>query len=214
MGALASKRDRHHLFLDPAKPLSTCSAADCAGCPVQRSLHCHFAGRDLARFMAVSVPPFVVGGTGIVLFNAWLLVPWAALFIGYFGFVEIRVMCSHCPHYAEPGRSLQCWANYGSPKLWRSRPGPMSAAETAVFFVGLGVLAGYPLVVLALGGEWLLIGLLALAVAVMAGFMAPNMCNQCMNSACPLNRVDPAVRADFLARNPTVAAAWGPRVRA
>jgi hypothetical protein len=45
--------------------------------------------------------------------NGWMLIPWLILIIGYFGFVEIRVMRSHCPHYAEEGGSLKCWANYG-----------------------------------------------------------------------------------------------------
>jgi hypothetical protein len=49
---------------------------------------------------------------------------------GCFGLLEIRVMCSHCPHYAEAGRLLKCWANYGSPKLWAYRPGPMCRMET------------------------------------------------------------------------------------
>ncbi|GAJ20475.1 unnamed protein product, partial [marine sediment metagenome] len=25
--------------------------------------------------------------------------------------------------------TLKCWANYGSPKLWKYRPGPMSLNE-------------------------------------------------------------------------------------
>jgi hypothetical protein len=35
------------------------------------------------------------------------------------------------------------------------------------------------------------------------------LCSQCMNFACPLNRVDEATRRAFWARNPRVARAWG-----
>jgi hypothetical protein len=197
------------LFLDPQRPLSTCSSADCHDCPLQSRLQCHFRGRDLVQFLAIASPPFIVGGIGIARVNAWLLIPWLGLLVGYFGFIEIRVMCSHCPHYAEPGtKALQCWANYGSPKLWTYRPGPMSAGEKAVFFGGLALVAGYPLASLAISMQWLFLVLLVTLAAVMATAMHTRMCSRCMNFACPLNHVEPSVRAEFFARNPVVAQAW------
>ena len=60
----------------------------------------------------------------------WMTVFTIALCVGFFGFIETRVLCSHCPHYAEEGASLRCWANYGSPKLFKYRPGPMSTTST------------------------------------------------------------------------------------
>jgi hypothetical protein len=77
--------------------------------------------------------------------NGWLLIPWLTMIIGYFGFIEIRVMCSHCPHYAESDSSLKCWANYGSPKIWKYRPEPMSFIEKAIFLGGFAIIWGYPL---------------------------------------------------------------------
>lgn len=197
------------MFLDPKKPLSTCSSANCEGCPVKSQLHCHFQGKDLARFLAIAFPVFIVGGAGITRLNAWLLIPWVVLCLSYFGFIEIRVMCSHCPHYAEPGtKSLQCWANYGSPKLWKYRPGPMSRAENIVFFVGLAVIAAYPLAFLLVGAQWLLLILFLGTLVGFGGVLNSQLCTHCMNFACPLNRVKPEVRALFFARNPVVAEAW------
>ncbi|MBN2118757.1 MAG: hypothetical protein JW730_19465 [Anaerolineales bacterium] len=197
------------LFLDPKRPLSTCSSTDCQDCPVRDHLQCHFCGKDLVQFLFIALPPFIVGGMGIVHLNGWYLVPWFVLCLSYFGFVEIRVMCSHCPHYAEPGtKSLQCWANYGSPKLWKYRPGPMSAGEKRVFFVGLVLIAGYPLAFLVLGMQWLLLALFLVLVVVMGAAMHTLMCKHCMNFACPLNNVDQKIRADFFKRNPVVARAW------
>ena len=198
-----------NLFLDPKRPLSTCSSANCEGCPVQSRLQCHFHGKDLAQFLAIAFPPFIVGGIGIAQVNAWLLIPWIGLILSYFGFVEIRVMCSHCPHYAEPGtKSLQCWANYGSPKLWKYRPGPMTRNEKSIFFVGLVLIAGYPLVFLLVTAQWLLLACFILLVIGMGTAMSTRMCTQCMNFACPLNRVEPGVRMLFFVRNPVVAEAW------
>jgi hypothetical protein len=207
----------NRLFLDPRKPLATCSVESCRECPLSGCLECHFNGRQLARFFLFAVPPFLLGGAGIARMNAWLLLPWIAVCLGYFLLVEIRVMCSHCPHYAEPGtRSLQCWANYGAPKLWAYRPGPMSRAETAVFYGGLIVVAAYPAAFLLAGAQWLMLALFTASVAGMGTLMALTMCARCMNFACPLNRIDRRTRALFFARNPVVARAWrfeGPGVR-
>jgi hypothetical protein len=196
-------------FLDPDKPLATCAAEHCDDCSVRERLHCHFAGRDLAHFLIVVSPAFLVGGAGIYHVGAWWLVPWLAIALGYFGLVEIRVMCSHCPHYAEPGRFLQCWANHGSPKLWRYRPGPMSGVEKAVFWTGLVAVAGYPLVFLLIGMQWLLLALFVLSLAAAGTVMKTQMCSQCICFACPLNGVQGEVRQRFFQRNPSVAEAWG-----
>ena len=197
------------LFLDPNKPLSTCSVDNCRGCPVRSSLVCHFGGRDLARFFLFALPPFILGGAGIARINGWLLIPWISVCLGYFLLVEIRVMCSHCPHYAEPGtRSLQCWANYGAPKFWAYRPGPMSRAETAIFYGGLVPIAGFPAAFLIAGSQWLLLALFAASAAGLGALMTLTMCSHCMNFACPLNRVDKQTRDLFFARNPVVAEAW------
>lgn len=197
------------MFLDPCKPLSTCSSADCTACPLQDHLQCHFGGRELLRFFGIAIPSFILGGIGIAWVNAWLLLPWIGLVITCFGLIEIRVMCSHCPHYAEPdGRSLQCWANYGSPKLWKYNPGPMTRGEKLVFFAGLVVIAGYPLAFLIGAAQWLLLALFGVTVAVMANLMGRLMCAHCMNFACPFNQVDRTTRALFFARNLAVARAW------
>ena len=196
-------------FLDPNKPIATCTAGTCEGCPVGETLHCHFTRRDLVQFLLMVAPAFAVGAAGIWAVNAWFLLGWLGLSMGYFLLLEIRVMCSHCPHYAEEGGTLQCWANYGAPRLWKYRPGPMSHWETFWFFAGgLAVLA-YPVVFLVLGAQWLQLGLFALTVVSAAATMQTYLCSRCMNFACPLNRVDEATRQAFWARNPRVAEAWG-----
>jgi hypothetical protein len=199
----------NRLFLDPGKPLSTCSSESCQGCPAQSRLQCHFGGRDIVRFLLIALPPFLLGGVGIAQVNGWLILPWIAVILAFFLLVEIRVMCSHCPHYAESGtRALQCWANYGAPKFWTYRPGPMSPAEKVVFSGGLSAVAAYPAAFLLAGSQWLLLALFAATVAGMGALMARTMCSRCMNFACPLNRVDRPVRELFFARNPVVARAW------
>lgn len=112
-------------FPDPSVPIATCEAPDCTRCSVAHSIHCHFSPADLIHFYLICFPVFLVGGAAIFAVGWIPLIAWIGIIISFFGFIEIRVMCSHCPHYAEEGSTLRCWANYGSPKLWKHRPGPM-----------------------------------------------------------------------------------------
>lgn len=196
------------LFLNPRKPIATCESGSCDDCPVNEMIHCHFKLRDLIHFLLIALPPFLLGGAGIFHISGWLLIPWLLFVVAFFGFIEIRVMCSHCPHYAELGTSLKCWANYGSPKLWKYRPGPMAIAEKIIFFGGFVIVWGYPLLFLIFTIQVFL--LIAYAITTSGFFMTLKlfMCSQCMNFACPLNSVNDEKREQFLNRNPTIAKAW------
>ncbi len=196
-------------FLDPNKPIATCTAESCKECPVDGSVTCHFRPHQLVHFFVIWLPGFIIGGAGILRFGAWPFALWLAIIIGFFGFFEIRVMCSHCPHYAEPGGTLKCWANHGSPKPWKYRPGPMSTLEKVGFLGGFAVVWFYPLGFLVAAELWFL---LTLYVLTNAGFFATLkmfLCSRCMNFACPLNGVGEEARELFFARNPVVARAWG-----
>ncbi len=195
-------------FKDPSTPIATCKASDCVACPAANSVHCHFRPVELVHFLIISLPPFLVGGAA-VLASGWIpLAIYVALIIGFFGFLEIRVMCSHCPHYAEEGATLGCWANHGSPKLWKYRPGPMSAGERILFIGGLVVVYGFPLIFFFASGLWFMLGIYVLLDAGFFMTLKMFLCSQCMNLACPLNGVSDSVRALFFAQNPTVAVAW------
>ena len=196
------------MFLDPDKPIITCVSESCNDCSVADALHCHFSPKDLIHFLCIVLPSFLLGGAGIYNVRGFLLFLWILMIIGYFGFVEIRVMCSHCPHYAEKGNSLKCWANYGAPKVWKYRPGPMSFMEKVIFFGGFTVIWGYPILFLLAGMQWFF--LLVYVILVVGFFMTLRMflCSRCMNFACPLNTVDENTRQEFFKRNPEVAKAW------
>jgi len=196
------------MFLDPKKPIKTCTSETCDTCSVSHALHCHFSLRDLIHFLTIALPSFLLGAAGINHVNGWMLLPWLIIIIGFFGFVEIRVMCSHCPHYAEDGNSLKCWANYGSPKLWKFRPGPMSFMEKTVFFAGFTLAWGYPLYFLIFH---LQVFLLIVYLLTTTGFfmtLRTFLCSQCINFACPLNTVKDEVREEFFRQNPGIGKAW------
>ena len=196
------------MFLDPEKPIATCESGSCDDCAINSNLHCHFSLKDWILFLLIAFPPFLLGGAGIYYVNGWLLIPWIIFVIAFFGFIEIRVMCSHCPHYAESLTSLKCWANYGSPKLWKYRPGPMTLIEKMIFFGGFAIVWGYPLTFLILGKQIFLLIVYSMTTSGFFMTLVNFMCSQCMNFACPLNRVDEIVRGQFFSKNPIVAKAW------
>ena len=195
-------------FIDSSTPIATCEASTCTGCHAAESIQCHFGPGDLFHFYLICLPSFLVGGAGILSVGLVPVVIWIAIVISFFGFIEIRVMCSHCPHYAEEGSTLKCGANYGSPKLWKYRPGPMSTTENVVFFIGLAAVFGYPLGFFVVSGEWFLLTLYFLLNAMFFVTLRKFLCSRCMNFACPVNVVPDPVRELFWKRNPRVEKAW------
>lgn len=197
------------LFLDPNQPLSTCREVSCKDCNLSKDLICHFNPFHLLRFLLFAFPPFIIGGIGIWFFNPILLLPWLLVILLYFGLIEIRVMCSHCPHYAEPGIStLKCWANYGVPKFWKYRSGPMSSIEKIVFISGLALIFGYPAIFIFLLQNILIIIAYLLAFSAGAFFLLVFQCTHCINFTCPFNRVKSKTRNKFYAKNPIIRKAW------
>ena len=200
------------MFLDSKQPLSTCKNEKCDDCSVKSILNCHFNIKQLLKFIAIMIPGPILSGYMIFIFNPLFLIPWIALFILYFGFIEIRVMCSHCPHYAEPNlKSLKCWANYGSPKLWKYRPGPMSFLEKLIFYFGFIVIFSYPIPFYILKSSivsYLFLCIYTILIVSAFILLKKYYCSQCINFACPLNTVDSEKRKEFFKNNSIVKEAW------
>ena len=190
-------------------PCTAQSTAACRGCTLTGRLMCRYETRDTAHFFMIALPFFVTSIAGIIRsgHGGWLL-GWLAYALFFFFVWEGRVLCSHCPYWAEEGRVLHCHANYGVIKLWKYHPGPMSRSEQAQFLIGALLLIVYPLAFLIVGQEYLL-AVIGLTSATSATYLLRrNICTRCINFSCPLNGVDAATRMAFFARNPVIAQAW------
>jgi hypothetical protein len=199
---VTGQRDHGPRATDLRSPIATCGEETCAGCPASQSVQCHFTLRGHLLLTMVWAPSILVGGAGVLRLGVAPLIGWAVYMVLFFGLIETRVLCSHCPHYAEGGRRLRCWANRGSLKLWAYRPGPLTGVERWVFITGLATVWLVPLTLLVSSRQWLL---LALFVPATAGFfftLRLRWCSRCMNFACPLNRVGGEAREAWIARNP------------
>jgi hypothetical protein len=197
------------LFLDPNRPLHTCTSGNCETCALKHKINCHFSLSQLVKFLIFAFPPFIFAGVVLFRIHPFIIFPYILLFFAYFGFIEIKVMCSHCPHYAEPDiNSLKCWANYGIPKLWKYNPGPMTTAEKIIFFTGMIAVLIYPIFFLIFTHH--LLFLVIYLILIIPGVILLNLflCTQCMNFACPLNKVKKEVRDVFFEKNPSIKKAW------
>lgn len=204
------KMKKSGLFLPEGQPLHCCREAGCQDCDLtENEIVCHFGVKRLLQFVSFMFPVFIYGGKIILEYSSFYLFCWIALIIAYFLFVEIRVMCSHCPHYGEPEtKSLKCWANYGAPKLWRYRPGPMSFIETVVFLGCMATVVLSPLVFALI--RFSVFDIIFYAILVVAAFtiLFSFFCTKCMNFACYFNSVSGEVRKKFFRHNPEISVRW------
>lgn len=183
--------------------------AACAGCALHDRLKCRFKRADLLHFMALAFGYMLPAGIGLILGGQIAaLLGWIAFMLFFFNVWEIRILCSHCPYYAEPGRTLRCIANYGSLKLWRYHPEPMSRSERRQLYAGFVLFGGLPFPFLLAGGQLVLALLAGWGLLVFFFTLKKTICPTCVNFSCPLNGV-PKVTVDaYLRRNPTMRAAW------
>jgi len=196
------------LFLDPKKPTVTCISESCDKCTIRKTINCHFSLKQLTYFYVIVSPTFLLGGAGIYNVSGRSLVLWLFLIAAFFVIIEIRVMCSHCPHYAEPGASLKCWANYGIIKVFTYRPGPMSLLEKSIFLSGFTTIWGYPIFFLFISSQWFLLIVYLLTVMAFFTTLKLFLCSRCTNFACPLNGVEISTKKEFFKLNPEIAKAW------
>jgi len=184
-------------------------ASECTGCSLGERLKCRFRMGDLLHFMgmfgAFAIPVII----GVIRGSyGWWLLGWFAFAMLFFNLWESRILCSHCPYYAEKGNTLHCIANYGSLKVWKYHPEPMNQAEKIQLWIGFAILVGYPFPFLLLGGQFAFAFMALWGVSLFFWTLYKYVCSQCVNFSCPLNHVPKETVDAYLRRNPTIRQAW------
>lgn len=180
----------------------------CSRCGIRSKTNCNFEISQLIKFYLISLPAFIIGGIflysyTIAAFSTWLII------IGlFFLVIEIRVLCSHCPHYKKSNIFIRCWANYGAPKLWKYRPGPLNIFEKFILISGFIIVWGYPAFYMFLSKKWIITALYIISVVVFFAILRAKSCNICINFSCPLNTVDTETKITFLKNNPEIKKHW------
>jgi hypothetical protein len=213
---------------------TTCTwkdASQCEGCANKGKLNCRWKSGDLILFLIIVFPGMLgtLAGTVIIGLTQGVWWPTIAYILFYpviLGIAEIRFLCSHCPYYAEKGLVLHCLANHGMLKIWRYHPEPMNRLEkTLMVLLGLlflillpGSILGYNIWFFTANmsqfGSTILIAVISLTVVTilsiiaLAFVMVKQVCANCVNFSCPLNRVDKDRRDAYLMKNPVMKKAW------
>jgi len=193
-------------------PYNICSwrhVSECEDCPIIGRLKCRYNLGDLLRFIGLfllflipSLIGMIQGGYG------WCIFGWIGFWIIFFEFWEIRIVCCHCPYYAEKSLTLHCIANYGSLKVWKYHPKPISKSEKIQLVVGFIILGGYPFAFLILGRQFILSLVALLGLIIFFWILQKYTCARCVNFSCVLNRVPKEVIDEYLKRNPIMKKAW------
>lgn len=182
---------------------------NCQGCEARGSLMCRLEGRDMLQFFVIVLPFAVTAIAGTLRAGfGWALWLWLAYSLFFFLVWEARVLCRHCPFWAEPGKVLRCHANYGVIKIWKYQPGPMSPSEKAQFVAGALVWMGFPFPFILLGQEYLLAFITACAAVAGIVTLRISVCSRCVHFSCPMNAVPSPLVDEYLHRNPEIEAAW------
>jgi hypothetical protein len=189
-------------------PYNICTwrpASECEDCPLTDRLKCRFNVGDLFHFVGLFLLFAVPSLIGMIKSGYTLyIVGWIVYWIFFFEVWEIRILCSHCPYYAEKGRLLHCIANYGSLKLWEYHPEQIKKREKIQLILGFIILGGYPFPFLILSNQFIFAGMSMWGLIMFFWTLRKYTCSRCVNFSCILNTVPPEVVTLYIKRNPVL----------
>jgi len=185
-----------------------CTARDshyCIDCELRQRLMCRYDQRDTLHFAVIFLPFLISSIAGVLKAGfRYALFGWLVYMLVFFFVWEARVICRHCPFWAQEGRILRCHANYGVIKLWKYHPSQISRSEKAQFITGGLILIVFPMVWMAVGGEFLVLTVTCILAAGWILLLRRGHCSRCVNFSCPLNTVSLRLRDCYNVRSSAV----------
>ena len=195
--------------IEPSQPCTWQSDSSCQNCQIKGRLQCRFESKNITNFFMVVMPyaVTVIAGAIHAGYGRYLLL-WLAYSFFFFFVWEARILCRHCPYWAENARILHCHANYGVFKIWKYEPDPMSKSERAQFILSASIWLILPFPLLLISAQYLLT-LIGACTAISGVFLLKrNICSKCLNFSCPLNTVPKNLVDSYLELNPRIKEAW------
>ncbi|HEY59573.1 MAG TPA: hypothetical protein G4N92_02635 [Anaerolineae bacterium] len=172
------------------------------------NLLCVHTFKDLIEFAVLAIPWFITFFYGMINGGHIVaLIIWIPLAIFFFIYFEALVLCRHCPHYAEQGKTLRCHANYGLPKIPKINPRSLSRIEQIswLLYIAILFLSFIPFYIIA--QQWLLLAINLVFTFTLVIGLLKTKCNRCYNLSCPFNRTPSDVREKFFQYYPIFAQA-------
>lgn len=191
------------------------NGTDCGDCGLAKILFCKPSSTYRLYFALPFFAALIPAVIGIAT-SGYSLAVSLGFFAGWFGYAffflnvwESRMLCNHCPWYANDEELvLHCPIDVGKLKTGRFDPRPLTRGHKLQFLIGAGLLLIAPLPMLAAAGKWIYLGCTVGGEILWAAITQTKVCTACINFSCPLNRVDAALRNQFLDRNPVLREAW------
>lgn len=212
-------------------PYSICTwdeQSECDKCEINGMLICKSDKQFRKKFISFHLTFRITVFLGLALVstmtkNWWIFFVYALGVILNFGILEPRLLCSHCPFYAEKSKFLHCNTLYGLPKLWKYRPEPINKTEKVLQLICGGFVDLYPVVLFLYGifiafktnatpSECLAIismtVILILLMYILNGIIQGEVCTKCPNFSCVMNKVPKVKRDAYIEQNPIIKSAW------
>lgn len=188
---------------------------ECSDCELEENLMCTGTLKYSIYFgapMLLALIPPIIG----ILFSGFSLlikvlifVGWVAYALFFFTIWESRMLCNHCPYYADDSqKTLHCPINKGMLKTSKYDPSPINTSEKIQFIIGALILVWFPIPFLLFDGQIISILLLLGGFALWLVVIQLKVCTDCINFSCVLNRVPEEIRNEFLNKNPQMKKAW------
>ncbi len=164
-----------------------------------------FWGSSISYFGLSLDIGLILGLDSFVLTESMLMIPihFIVSMIFFAGGIEWYLLCRHCPCYEHSGKEhgnegrFYCLANWGSPKLFKYDPAPVTRFGQAVFLLwGIGFAFIFPIIYLLDRFGWLLV--YALVTSSFFISLQHFHCSTCPNFGCFLNTVPEEKRKEFL----------------
>jgi len=143
-------------------------------------------------FLAI---PIVTACLAISRSSTLWMVAYILASILIFSVVVFKFFCTHCPHYLQGEKTVNCMFIRWVPKYFQPKPGPYSFVEYVIVAVALLVWVAFPV-------YWLYFyhGLLAIYLISLVVFVATMKryeCGRCIHFHCPANSVSEDIRRRF-----------------
>ncbi|WP_371806698.1 hypothetical protein [Candidatus Lokiarchaeum ossiferum] len=187
---------------------------NCEGCEVCQHIFCRYTSKYRLMYAASFIPMLFAGLTiGFSALSLTLklvsLIGWIVYMFFFLNVWESHMLCNHCVYYANPNeKTLNCPIDKGKMKTGTYNPGPLTISEKIQFLTGFALFAGFPIPFIIIGKLYLVLAIYVALFALWILLIQTKVCNACVNFACPINRVDPKIRAEFMKRNPLIRMAW------
>jgi hypothetical protein len=194
------------------KTATECKNSTCDGCEIDGKIMCIHTKKQAFKFGLGSVPFMILLISGMIIgkFYLWLAI-WFGLVIIFFVYVEVLILCRHCPHYAEPGKTLKCHANWGLPKISKYDPKPLTTTEKVVWIIYVLIMVLWYVPFFIISVQWIMFATTTIVWITGFTLLLTTRCTKCYVISCPLNRTPPEVRKIFFRNYPKFAESYEDR---